>query len=62
MDDQNSDPALPRYVWPWFVLAAVVLGVVLALVWMTVEVRRIRRQQSSNPWIAPVATRTNGLK
>ena len=62
MDDQNSDSAPLRYRWPWFVLAAVVLGVVLAVAWMTVEVRRIRRQQSANPWAAPVATRTNAAQ
>ncbi len=62
MEDKNIDSTPPRYRWPWFVLAAVVLGVVLAVVWMTVEVRRIRRQQAVNPWSAPLATESNKPK
>jgi len=59
MEDKSPDSVPPRYRWPWFVLAALVLGVLLALMWMTVEVRRIRRQQSSNPWAAPAANGSN---
>ncbi len=62
MDDNNTDSAAPRYRWPWFVLAAVVLGVLLAVVWMTIEVRRIRQQQSSNPWSAPRPTESSPAK
>jgi len=34
-----------RYTWPWFVLAAVLLGIVLAIVWMSHEVERTRRNR-----------------
>ena len=34
--------AIPRRIWPWFVLAALVLGAVLAFVWVSAEVRRIK--------------------
>ena len=53
MDDHNANSARPRYVWPWFVLAALVLGAVLAVVWMSVAVRQIRERRESNPWSTP---------
>ena len=39
----------PRYKWPWYVLAALLLGLVLAVLWMSVAVRRIREQREGNP-------------
>ena len=37
------DPrAKRRYTWPWFVLAAVLLAIVLAVLWMSKEVERAR--------------------
>lgn len=53
MDDPNANSAKPRYVWPWFVLAALVLGAVLVVVWMSVAVRQIRERRESNPWSMP---------
>lgn len=46
MADEDVTPPQPRYVWPWFVLAGIVLGIILAAVWLTVEIRwtRDRRQ------------------
>jgi hypothetical protein len=38
-----------RHRWPWFVLAAAVLGVALAVLWMTFAVRRTRELRESNP-------------
>ena len=32
-----------RYTWPWFVLAAVLLAIALAVLWMSREVERARR-------------------
>jgi len=46
MDDQNRNP--PRYRWPWFVLAAFLLGVVLAIVWMSYAVHRERQERDMN--------------
>jgi hypothetical protein len=41
----------PRYTWPWFVLAAVLLAIALAVLWMSHEIERIRRIRDLN---APV--------
>lgn len=38
----------PRYVWPWFALGAVVLAVLLAVLWMSKEVERMRRIRDAN--------------
>jgi hypothetical protein len=43
MADQKEIP--PRYRWPWFVLAAVLLGVVLAVMWMSYAVHRERQER-----------------
>ena len=40
--------AKQRYTWPWFVLAGVVLGIVLAIIWMSHEVERTRRNREFN--------------
>ena len=50
MDDRNADPSVPRYRWPWFVLAALILGTVLTVIWMAVAVRRVREQRISDPF------------
>ena len=34
-----------RYLWPWFVLAAVVLGILLAILWMSYEIKRTKRNR-----------------
>jgi quinoprotein glucose dehydrogenase len=57
MDDNNANSAKPRYVWPKFVLAGLVLGVVLVVVWMSVAVRQVRERRESNPWAAPPGSR-----
>ncbi len=46
MGDQNENP--PRYRWPWFVLAAVLLGVVLAIVWMCFAVHQEKQERDVN--------------
>src|SRR5439155_22171043 len=50
MQDKNTKDAAakPRYKWPWFVLAAVLLGAALALVWMSGEIERTRRIRDLN--------------
>lgn len=59
MEENETNSTTPRYRWPWFVLAAVILGVVLAVVWMSVAVRRIRDQRTADPFAAPRSTGTN---
>jgi len=44
----NEANPTPRYRWPWFLLAAVVLAIVLAVVWVNHEVQRTRRIQQIN--------------
>jgi hypothetical protein len=46
----------PRYAWPWFVLGAVLLGIVLAVAWMSREVERTRRVRE----LGTPAPQTNG--
>jgi len=69
MTDESDNSGKQRYVWPWFLLAAVLLGLVLAIVWMSFLARRIHEQRESNPWppmTAPVSptnpppAKTNG--
>jgi quinoprotein glucose dehydrogenase len=52
MKEENEKDRPPRYTWPWFVLGMVVLGVVLAVIWMTALVRRTREQRE-NFWPVP---------
>ena len=42
-----------RYAWPWFVLAAVLLAIALAVLWMSKEVERARRIHDLNSPAAP---------
>ena len=49
MDDENKNPR--RYKWPWFVLVAFAVFVVLAIVWMIFAVKRERQEHDFN---APV--------
>jgi len=41
----ESNPNLRRYKWPWFVLAAFVLFVVLAILWMSAAVHRVKEER-----------------
>jgi hypothetical protein len=46
--DPPTTPEKPRYVWPWFVLGALVLAIVLAALWMSHEIQRTRRIRDLN--------------
>lgn len=46
MSEPNENP--PRYKWPWFVLAAFLLGVALAIVWMSFAVHREKQERDLN--------------
>jgi hypothetical protein len=37
-----------KYKWPWFVLAFVVLGIVLAVFWVALAAKKIGRQRDYN--------------
>ena len=47
MDEENEKPR--RYKWPWFVLAAVLLSIVLAVVWVSFAVKKVERERNFNP-------------
>jgi len=43
-----GDRSKQRYTWPWFLLAAIVLGIALAIIWMSREVQRTRQNRELN--------------
>ncbi|HXI69552.1 MAG TPA: hypothetical protein VNN22_04270 [Verrucomicrobiae bacterium] len=45
MNEPGDNLPKQNYKWPWFVLAAVVLAVVLAVVWMSYAVKHERDQR-----------------
>ena len=59
MNDEAQNK--PRYKWPWFVLAAVVLGIILFALWVGVEAKRVHQMREANPWAMPPgpAAKTN---
>ncbi len=48
MSEPNEKPPPPRYKWPWFVLAAFLLFVALAILWMRFEVRKVEQERNVN--------------
>jgi len=55
MDDPSGNPQ--RYRWPWFVLAAFVLAVALAIAWMSYAVHRERQERDVNAPLPSVPAR-----
>ena len=51
MDEPEDIPPKPNYKWPWFLLAAVIIFVALAIVWMSVAVHR---EEQERGFSAPV--------
>jgi len=51
MNEQNEGPR--GYKWPWFLLAAVVLGIILAVVWVGFAAQREKHERDFN---APIPT------
>ncbi|HZL41838.1 MAG TPA: hypothetical protein VFD66_01000 [Verrucomicrobiae bacterium] len=61
MQELPSAPnARPRYRWPWFVLGAFVAAIALAILWMSVAVRRTRQLRDSNPLVSTPAADAPG--
>jgi hypothetical protein len=52
--DKNSSS--PSYKWPWFVLAAVVLGILLMIAWVGFAALREKQQRDFN---APLPTQSH---
>jgi hypothetical protein len=46
--EEKAVPPKPRYTWPWYVAGAVVLAIVLAILWMSKEVERVKRIRDAN--------------
>ena len=46
MNGSNENPR--RYKWPWIVAAAVVLGIVMAIIWVTIAVKKVERERDIN--------------
>ena len=44
MDDLPDTGPKTKYRWPWFLLSAVVLAVVLAVIWVGWEVRHVEQE------------------
>ena len=47
-DKDPADPPPRRYVWPWFLLAAVLAAILLAVIWMNYAIERTRRIRDLN--------------
>ena len=59
MDEQNQSGTPQKYLWPRFVLSGVILGIVLAIIWMAVLVHRISEQREDMTWPTNVTTATS---
>jgi hypothetical protein len=51
VSEPDEIPPKRNYKWPWFLLAAVLLGIVLAVVWVSFAVKKVEQQRNFN---APV--------
>ena len=50
MNETQLPVAAPqRHRWPWVVLAFVIAFFLLAVIWMSFEVRRVQRIREANP-------------
>ena len=57
MNKAGENPPKRNYQWPWIVGAAVMLGIALAIIWMSFAVRKVERERDFNaplPNSAPV--------
>jgi hypothetical protein len=61
-DKPPETPARRRYIWPWFVLGAVLLAIALAVLWMSREIERTRKLREFNSPAPQVETNRDGLR
>lgn len=47
MNPPPTQPPRPKYIWPWFVLGFVILGVLLAVFWVALAAKKIAEQRES---------------
>jgi hypothetical protein len=48
MDAPENNSPRQKYKWPWFVLALVVLGIAMAVLWVTLAAKKIEQQRDLN--------------
>ena len=53
---ENHSPQR-NFKWPWFVLAAVLLAIVLAVLWVTVAAKKVAQQRDFTPLPASAPAR-----
>jgi hypothetical protein len=46
MNESNEPPR--RYKWPWFAAAMVILGIILAVIWVAIAARNVERERDIN--------------
>jgi hypothetical protein len=46
--EQGHKPAQRHYRWPLFVIAGIILGILLAILWLSFEIRRLERIRQLN--------------
>ena len=51
----NTNEKKPQYRWPWFLLVALIIAVVLSVFWVLGAVRKVRRIRESTGQNAAVA-------
>jgi len=49
MGEPNGNAPKQKYRWPWLVLAAVVLAIVLAVVWVGFAAKKVGQQRDFAP-------------
>jgi hypothetical protein len=57
MTAPNEKPPRPKYQWPWFVAAAVLLAIVLAVLFVAVAARKVAQQRDFAPLPAAAPAR-----
>jgi hypothetical protein len=53
---EKSTSTRRKYVWPWFLLAAFIAAIILAVIWLSFEIERTRRVRDLS---APGGMRAN---
>ncbi len=48
MNDESKNERQPRRRWPWFVLAALLLGIVLFAIWVWFAAQGVKRMKRMN--------------